>query len=31
MDAGRILEKLQAGEIPFDQAMRMIKNLRANT
>lgn len=30
MDSGRILEKLQAGEIPFDEAMRLIKNLRAN-
>lgn len=29
-DAGHILEKLQAGEIPFDEAMRMIKELRAN-
>ncbi|HKP95082.1 MAG TPA: DUF2089 domain-containing protein [Fibrobacteria bacterium] len=29
-DAGRILEKLRAGEIPFDEAMNQIKRLRAN-
>jgi len=29
-DVGRILEKLQAGEIPFDEAMNQIKRLRAN-
>ncbi|MDB5050102.1 MAG: hypothetical protein JWO30_3173 [Fibrobacteres bacterium] len=29
-DAGRILQMLQAGEIPFDEAMKQIKRLRAN-
>ena len=29
-DAGQILAKLQAGEIPFDEAMKQIKRLRAN-
>jgi hypothetical protein len=28
-DAGQILAKLQAGEIPFDEAMKQIKRLRA--
>jgi hypothetical protein len=27
-DAGQILAKLQAGEIPFDEAMKQIKRLR---
>ena len=30
-DAGRILAKLQAGEIPFDEAMKQIKRLRAQS
>jgi hypothetical protein len=29
-DVGRILERLQAGEIPFEEAMKQIKRLRAN-
>ncbi|MEO7425267.1 MAG: DUF2089 family protein [Fibrobacteria bacterium] len=29
-DAGRILERLQAGEIPFEEAMKQIKQLRAD-
>jgi hypothetical protein len=28
-DVGRILQRLQAGEIPFDEAMNQIKRLRA--
>lgn len=30
-DAGQILAKLQAGEIPFDEAMKQIKRLRVQT
>jgi hypothetical protein len=30
-DVGGILERLQAGEIPFDEAMKQIKRLRAKS